>query len=386
MNSRADPGVRREPLSVLHVAQPSDGGVAAYVAAACSDQLARGWTVAVACPEGGRLATDLVARGVPWLRWAAGRAPGPASIAEAVRLRRLIARVRPDVVHLHSSKAGLTGRLAVRGRRATLFQPHGWSWLAVDGATAAATIRWERFAARWTDLLVCVGAGEAEQGRTHRVRGRYVVVRNGVDLTRFRPVGDAKAASRAQIGVQSHVPLAVCVGRVTRQKGQDVLLAAWPSVRARCPEAELCVVGNGDLLPELRARSPAGVRFAVTDDVRPWYGAADVVVLPSRWEGLSLTLLEALASGRPVVAAAVPGLAEALPSGAGALVPPEDPGVLANEILRRLTDPGLVLTEAVAAARQAVEFDVRRTFDRLAAVTEQIAQVRQKPAVPQDAV
>jgi glycogen synthase len=113
---------------------------------------------------------------------------------------------------------------------------------------------------------------------------------------------------------------------------------------------------------------------------------AGLVVLPSRWEGLSLTLLEALASGRPAVAAAVPGLAEALPSGAGALVPSADPGALAAEIRRRLTDPGLILTESAAAARQAVDFDVRHTFDQLATVTEQVARARREaPPAPQDA-
>lgn len=376
-----------EHLSVLHVAQPTDGGVAAYVAAASADQMSRGWTVAVACPSDGRLAAELAAREIPWLDWPAGRAPGRRSVAEAVRLRSLIARVRPRVVHLHSSKAGLAGRLAIRGWLPTVFQPHGWSWLAADGAMAAAALRWERAAARWTDLLVCVGDGEAGLGRSHGVRACYAVVRNGVDLTRFGPAGETKVASRAAIGADLAAPLAVCVGRVTRQKGQDVLLAAWPQVLARCPDAELCVVGNGDLLSGLRAQSPAGVRFAMTDDVRPWYAAADVVVLPSRWEGLSLTLLEALASGRPVVASAVPGLAEAVPSGAGALVPPEDPSALATEIARRLTDPAMVLSEAAAAASQAVEFDVRHTFDRLAAVTEQVAWRRhQAPLARQEAL
>jgi len=73
-------------MRILHVAQPVDGGVAAYVLAACADQLARGWRVAVACPDGGRLADGLAAAGIPRLRWTAGRNPGPGSMAEARRL------------------------------------------------------------------------------------------------------------------------------------------------------------------------------------------------------------------------------------------------------------------------------------------------------------
>ena len=74
------------------------------------------------------------------------------TVGETQRLRRLISQVDPDVVHLHSAKAGLAGRLAVRGTRPTLFQPHGWSWLAARGATARGALAWERLAARWTDV------------------------------------------------------------------------------------------------------------------------------------------------------------------------------------------------------------------------------------------
>jgi glycosyltransferase involved in cell wall biosynthesis len=364
------------PLSVLHAAQPTDAGVARYVAAVAADQLARGWRVVVACPGGGHLATALAGRGIPRLRWPATRSPGMATVSETQRLRQLIDAAAPDVVHLHSAKAGLAGRLAVRGRRPTLFQPHGWSWLAAQGATARGALAWERLAARWTDLLVCVGEGEADHARHRRVGARHVIIRNGVDLRQFAPVDEpARAAARDRLGVDQDVPLAVCLGRVTRQKGQDVLLAAWPRVRRQCVTAQLCVVGDGESLPALRAGAPAGVRFVppVTDP-RPWYAAADVVVLPSRWEGLSLTLLEALASGRSVVASDIPGLAEAVSAGVGARVPACNPAALAGALTRRLTTPGLRATEGQAAHWAAAAFDIRRTYDQLAAATAQLAK------------
>jgi glycosyltransferase involved in cell wall biosynthesis len=360
-------------LNILHVAQPCDGGVARYLVAACLDQVARGWDVAVACPDGGRLAADLIRVGVPHLTWHARRGPGPMSIAEAARLERLISYRRPHVVHLHASKAGLAGRLAVRHRIPTMFQPHGWSWLAVDRAMLSATLAWERAAARWTGLFVCVGEAEAEQGRARQVLGRYAIIRNGVDLHHFtRADHTARARARAWLGVHQGARLAVCVGRVTRQKGQDVLLAAWPAVRWQCPGAELAVVGDGDL----RASLPAapGVRFVgAVDDVRTWLAAADVVVLPSRWEGLSLTALEAMAVGRPVVASAISGLTEVVTAEVGALVQPERATPLADAIAHRLRDRALAESEGRAAARHAARFDSRRTYDHLAAETVRMA-------------
>jgi glycosyltransferase involved in cell wall biosynthesis len=359
-------------IAVLHVAQPREGGVAGYVVAACRDQLARGWNVTVACPDGGRLADDLTRAGIPRLRWPAVRSPGPESMAEALRLRALTERIRPDVVHLHASKAGLAGRLGLRRRRLpVLFQPHGWSWLAVEGALRTASMSWERAAARRTDLFLCVGEAEEQQGRSHGIRGRYAVVHNGVDLDRFRPAGDAaRAGARARLGLPATAPLAVCVGRVTRQKGQDVLLGAWPAVRWRCPSARLALVGDGDLLPALRAAAPPGVTFAgAVDDVRDWLAAADVVVLPSRWEGLSLTVLEAFAAGRGVVVSDVPGLAEVVTAGVGARVAPGDPVALADALALRLVSPAVARSESAAAARHAARFDMRLTFERLAAET-----------------
>ena len=358
-------------IAVLHVAQPRDGGVARYLVAAARDQVARGWNVTVACPDGGRLAGDLARAGIARLRWPAVRSPGPASMAETLRLRALIERRRPDVVHLHASKAGLAGRLGPRRRVPVLFQPHGWSWLAVGGAVRAATLAWERAAARRTDLFLCVGESEEVQGHEQGVHGRYAVVRNGVDLDRFCPAGDTeRSRARAALGLPASTPLAVCVGRVTRQKGQDVLLDAWPQVRRRCPDAELALVGDGDLLPALRTAAVPGVSFpGAVDDVRGWLAAADLVVLPSRWEGLSLTVLEALAMGRPVVVSDVPGLAEVVPPEVGDRVAPDDPDALADALAHRLCAGPPAGAAVAAAARHAARFDIRLTFEQLAAET-----------------
>ncbi|MFD0663782.1 glycosyltransferase family 4 protein [Thermocatellispora tengchongensis] len=191
------------------------------------------------------------------------------------------------------------------------------------------------------------GRGEEAAARAAGVRGRLAVVRNGVDLRRFRPAGEAeRAAARRALGVPERARLAVCVGRITRQKGQDRLLAAWAEVRAACPSALLALVGDGDLRDRLRARGVPGVLFpGAADDVRPWYAAADVAVLPSRWEGLPLAALEAMATGRSLVATAIPGLCEVVAADTGATVVPGDTTGLARALARRLADPALARRE-----------------------------------------
>ncbi len=369
-------------VRVLHVSQPTSGGVAVYVGAAAADQRRRGWEVAVACPPDGDLPGRCAAAGVPWFNWDAGRAPGAAAVREAMALRRLVAGFRPDVVHLHSSKAGLAGRLLPGPRRTpVIFQPHGWSWLAATGRQRALSLAWERLAARRADALVCVGAGELGEGVQAGVRGAYRLVRNGVDRTRFAFASDAgRAAARARLGIPAAVPLAVCVGRLTRQKGQDVLVAAWPDVLARCPDARLAIVGDGEDLDGLRATAAGNVRFVpAVADPRDWFAAADVVALPSRWEGLPLTALEAMATGRPIIGTSVPGLTEIVRPGTGALVPPDEPAPLAAELATRLLVPGIAEKEGREAAEVAADYDLAGTLDALAAVTRAVAGAVPEP-------
>ena len=351
-------------------------GVARYVLDLVSDQKRRGWAVTVASPADTRdFLAELGARAAEHHPWAAARGPGPSSIAETRRLGRIVRRVNPDLVHLHSSKAGVAGRLAVRGRRPTVFQPHAWSFEAVDGLQRRAAVVWERAAVRWADTIVCVSEAERRRGEELGIHGAYRVIPNGVDLAGFSPASpDDRLAARERLGL-SEAPLVVCVGRLSRQKGQDVLLAAWPAVRARVPDAQLALVGEGPERDRLQRSAPPEVVFAgKRTDVQDWLAAADVVAAPSRWEGMSLALLEALARARPVVASDTPGAAEALGRAAGAIVPVEDTQALADALAQRLLDPALASAEG-REGRTRVERhnDLRRALDGVAALYAELA-------------
>ncbi|MFJ7156014.1 glycosyltransferase [Streptomyces sp. NPDC101118] len=356
--------------TVLHLVQPVEGGVARVVTDLVRAQIRGGLRSVVACPPGGTLADGAREAGAEVLTWRAGRAPGPALASEALAAARVVGRVRPDLLHAHSAKAGLAGRLAVRGSVPTLFQPHAWSFDAVGGTTAALALRWERLAARWADRVLCVSEAERRAGESAGIAARWAVIRNGVDLEHFSPrEGEDKAAARAGLPLLSRSapqgPLVVCVGRLCQQKGQDLLLKAWPEVTATAATARLVLVGDGPDAPRLRHSAPSGVLFAgAAADIRPWLRAADLVVLPSRWEGMALAPLEAMACGRPVVVSDVSGARESLPPGQAplCLVPPEDPTALAKALGRLLSEPELLDELGRQAQEHArTEFDVRRT-------------------------
>jgi glycosyltransferase involved in cell wall biosynthesis len=269
-------------------------------------------------------------------------------------------------VHLHSSKAGLAGRLAVRGRRPTVFQPHLWSFETANGSLRRAAAAWERFASRWTDLVVCVSDDELAAGRAAGVTAEAEVVCNGVDTGYFVP-GD-RTAARRRLGLPERAPIAVCLGRLAELKGQDQLLSAWPAVLRRLPDAQLVFAGDGPLGPVWRERHPVAGHASVrwpghTDEPAAWYTAADVVVLPSRAEGMALV---------PVVAFDVGGMRQSV-ADAGAVLPPGDLGLLADAVAARLADPGLARREGERGRRRVeLSFDRGRMTDQVAALVDKL--------------
>jgi glycosyltransferase involved in cell wall biosynthesis len=348
------------PLRLLHVSQPIEAGVPNVIAALVSDQVAHQHEVHVACPPGPGLAGRTGPLGATHHAWAATRSPGRTVPGEVARLRRLVDEIDPDVVILHSAKAGLAGRLAVRGRRPTVYVPHAWSFDAVRGPVATASTAWERFAARWTDVVVCVSDDERASGRAAGIEARMDVVPNGVDVETLLPLPAAEA--RLRLGLADR-PTVVCVGRLAEQKGQDLLLAAWPAVTAAVPEAQLVLVGDGPERDALTASAPADVLFTGNrTDGLDFLTAADVVAFPSRWEGGPLVPLEAMAMGRPVVAFDVSGVRASL-GHTGAVLDRGDVPGFAAALVRLLSRPEEARAAGTAARQRVVEVaDLRLTL------------------------
>jgi glycosyltransferase involved in cell wall biosynthesis len=182
---------------------------------------------------------------------------------------------------------------------------------------------------------------------------------NGVDTSRFAPAG---AAERARLRGAAGVPagaLAIYAGRLAPEKGADVLLEAWAALAPETP-ATLCLVGDGPERAALEARARAlgidgRVRFAgARADVAPWLRAADLFVLPSRTEGLSVALLEAMACGLPVVATDVGATREAAGPDGAVVVPPGRPDALAAALATVLRDAGRARALGAAARARAV--------------------------------
>ena len=261
-------------------------------------------------------------------------------------LCRLILRERIDLVHSHLFGNDLYGMLAalITGRRAIL-TIHG-----EDSLKTPLRQLFYRLASRLVSRIVTVSSSlhrrlTEDVGITSR---KVTLIPNGIDVTVFRRRTDVDAKKR-ELGLPASGPIIGCVGNIKPVKAYDVLLNAAAQVIRKAPQARFLIIGEvyqfTDYMKELGAladchRLNGYVRFlGKREDLDELLPLMDVYVLCSRSEGRSIALLEAMASGRPIVATRVGGTPEVLEDGkTGLLVPPEDPYALAKAITLLLDD------------------------------------------------
>jgi glycosyltransferase involved in cell wall biosynthesis len=271
-----------------------------------------------------------------------------------IRLRRLLRREQVALVHSHGSRGTLYAGLATRG----LAVPLVWHVRVADPDP-----RLDRLLARLAGAIVVNSkATAARLGRIAGAAGKVIVVPNGVDPARFAP-GPADPELGRALGLAPAVPVVGYFGRLERGKGVDVLMDAAARLHDKLPATAFLFVGDGPLRETLSVRAAAvGVPACFAgyrDDVAALLRLCAVVVLPSRQEAFGRILIEAMASGVPVVATAVGGIPEVCTDGVtGLLVPPEDPDALAVAIALTLTDQAATGARVAAAAA-----DVRGRFD-----------------------
>lgn len=307
-----------------------------------------------------------------------GRAVRPVNDVRAVaELVQLFRRERPDVVHTHSSKAGLVGRLAARIASVPVIvhTVHGWSFHeGMSPVTRGAAVALERLAARGTWPLVVVAQIDAEIGVAAGIGQptQYALVRSAVDVDRLRATAASRATARRALGIPEGVPVVGTVTRLCRQKDPETLLRAARLMVELRPDARVVVVGDGPLRANVeRTIDELGLHESVTllgrrSDVDRLLPGFDAFVLSSRWEGLPRVVVEAMAAGLPVVSTDVGGIGEAVEDQvSGLLVPPGDAVALGNALVRVLADRALSARLRSEALRRVDEFDVGRMVERL---------------------
>ena len=271
-----------------------------------------------------------------------------------VALVGLLFRVRPDVIHTHTAKAGTLGRLSaaifnlMRRRRHRAVVVHTFHGHVLDGyfsALMSAIIRTiERVLARLSDAIVAISPEQRADlaDRYHIAPATKVeVIRLGLDLSSLLAVDDGSPALRVAFGLADDQVVIGFVGRLVPVKNVDLLIRAFAAMAHGAPSSVLLIAGDGPLQPELvtlagELGQADRVKFVGWQgDLPALYRTIDILALTSRNEGTPVAVIEAMAAGKPVVATRVGGVADVVADGTtGLLVAPNDVEALASALGR----------------------------------------------------
>jgi len=297
-------------------------------------------------------------------------------------VRRAVEGTGAELVHTHSSKAGVLGRLAARqAGRPAVHTVHGWSFHGEQHPAVRTTYRTiERALAPKTAALIVVTPVDERIGREAGI-GRpeqYHLIRSGIAIPAPRTAAQ-RASARAALGWGDGDEGLVAVGRLAPQKDPQTMVEAFAAVVAARPQARLAVIGDGPDRAEVEAaidRLGLGASIAllgVRTDVLDVLAGADAYLLSSRWEGLPRTVLEAVALGIPVVATDVGGVREVVdPGTSGWLVPAGDPAALGTAAAEALASPVVAAARAEAARAGIDRFDEQRMAADTMALYDQV--------------
>jgi glycosyltransferase involved in cell wall biosynthesis len=335
------------------------GGAQQNTISSCAAQQAKGHQVTLVYgpiygPEGSML-PDAQRSGAQLIEqyWMRRAILPPHDLVCYWQLRQILRQIRPDVVHTHSSKAGIVGRAAAWAEQvpAVIHTIHGLPFHPQQSQLINRSyIAMERWAARRCHKILGVTQKTLDTFRDHGIGSpsQYEMVPSGVDVSAFSPEPEARERVRRELGIPLDAPVAGLLGRLDPLKGQDDLLDILPDLLKKLPEARLLLVGGGWHRPKLEARltgQPWRDRVLFTGLVPPsqvpgYLAAMDVNTLPSYQEGQPRTLVQALLCGRPIVGYDAGGIGEICVDGlTGRLVPVGDRTALLNALAALLADP-----------------------------------------------
>ena len=314
-------------------------------------------------------------------------------LADLISFVRILLHIRInkyDIVHTHSSKAGMLGRLAARlaGVPRIIHTPHVFPFqMRVAHWRQAWYSRLERLAAGLTDAFICVSRQEQQVAIEQCLASekKFVVIENGIDIpgsTDAAEVAHQRSILRAEHSIGPGAPVVATVGRFARQKGHRYLIEAVFRAREQFPALKLVLAGGGRETHAIQSQiHHLGLEDATTilgecENSTVVHRMADIVVLPSLWEGLPYVLIEAMAAGKAIVASGVGGVTDAVTDGEnGLLIPPGDVDALAGALVCLLGDPELSERLGMNARATAVErYGIENMINRLEKVYESQAE------------
>ena len=290
---------------------------------------------------------------------------------------RILKKENPDILHTHTSKAGLLGRWAgkLAGVPVVVHTPHGHVFYGHFGRWVSKVfLLLERLTAPITDCVIALTDGEKKDYLDIPIysKNHLVTIHSGVDIQRFSTPSVSISSKKLSLGLQADTRVVGTMGWLLPIKAPDILFDAMVKLWKTFPDIALIFVGKGPLQSDLAGRAD---RLGVSDRVRflGWRNDVheilpvfDLFVLPSLNEGMGRVLVEAMAAGRPIVASRTGGVPDLVKDGKnGLLVPPGDVPALAEAVMYMIKHPDQAGKMGECGRKMCPEFSLESMVDKL---------------------
>jgi len=304
-------------------------------------------------------------------------------------IRRIMVQGNYDIVHTHSSVAGVIGRIAAfsAGVPVILHHVHGWGLHARKSKLHQIFyVNLERLCAQFTNQMIVVSRADIQKGLAHRIgrEDKYTLIYNGIDLERFRqPVNDTQMHKK--LGLDPDCKLVGMIGRLDGQKNPLDFIRAAAIVVSRYPKVQFLIVGDGSLRPECeRLIDELNVKekfflLGYRNDVPRIISMLTITAMSSLWEGLPIAFLESMSAGKPIVANNVDGASDVVIDGeTGFLVTPHQPSEMAERILYLLNNENLCSEMGQVAQQRSSYFSRQRMVAQVESLYKELHSAVQR--------
>lgn len=301
-----------------------------------------------------------------------------------LRIYRYLKKHRVQLVHTHTSKAGILGRWAAKlaGVPVIIHSPRGSIYHETYFSEPVLKFfAWlERQVSRFTHKIITLNESEKADYIRYKIAppSKFTTIYSGIEVKRYLHPAWSSVQGRQSLGISEGIPLIGYIARMTPEKGHSLCLKAFKRVLQRFPESKLVFIGNGPLEADIRSETKAlgldsNVIFAgMKSDVENYYPMFDCCVQTSLWDGLPRAMVEALVAKRPMVATAVGGISELLiHEKTGFVVPPKDEKAIAERVCQLLENPELAKQFGERASKHMQEvFNVDVSVEKLFSLYE----------------
>lgn len=362
-------------IKVLHITQAVIGGTLEYLKLFFKYIDKEKYEVELICPSYGPMKSEIEKMGFKVYPVEMKRGIDIINDYRCYReVKKIINTVKPNLVHCHSSKAGVIGRIAsYKNKVPCVYNAHGWSFsMNINHKKKKFYAVIEKFCSKYCDVIINISDFEQKLALDYKIapQNKMTTIYNGIDITKYEHKFDNRTILK-EIGIPENSYIVGMVGRLTKQKSPETFIKIAEILSKKIDNCYFILVGDGDLRSEIEdliSLKKLNDKIKITgwtNEANKYVSIFDVGILTSKWEGFGLVLAEYMAAKKPVVASNVGGIPEIIRNGYnGFLVTSGDYIEFSKKILQIYNDNNLKVKLVKNAYNEVInKFNVNRVID-----------------------